>query len=66
MNNKELKQFVHRYVKGISCQIIEETRIGFRVVETTLSKGRKIVKEKVFGNMDFDPEFGCWVAAKID
>ena len=61
MNKKEQLKFVHRYVKGITCQVIEQTRTGFRVVETTLVHGRRIIKEKVFDNMDFDPEFGCWV-----
>ena len=61
MNKKEQLKFVHRYVKGITCQVIEQTRTGFRVVETTLVHGRRIIKEKVFDNMYFDPEFGCWV-----
>lgn len=63
MDYKELK-FVHRYAKGISCQIIEQTLIGFRVLETSIRKGKKIASEKVFGNMDFDPEVGCWIAVK--
>lgn len=63
MNNKELK-YVHRYVKGLSCQIIERTMIGFRVLETYMQKGKTIASEKVFGNMDFDPEVGCWIAMK--
>lgn len=54
-------KFVHRHVTNISCQIVEQTLTGFRVIETTAKRGRKIVKEKVFNNMDFDPEFGCWL-----
>lgn len=48
MNKKEQLKFVHRYVKGITCRVIEQTMTGFRVVETTLVHGRRIIKEKVF------------------
>lgn len=61
MNKKEQLKFVHRYVKGITCQVIEQTRTGFRVVETTFGSRTENNQRKVFDNMDFDPEFGCWV-----
>ena len=59
-------KFGHRHVSNISCQIVEQTLIGFRVIETTAKQGKNIVKEKVFNNMDFDPEFGCWIPIKVE
>ena len=52
--------FKHRYLKQLTCRIVERTRIGYKVIE--FDKVKKVTKEVVFGFLDFDPVVGCWVA----
>ena len=50
--------FKHRYLKQLTCRVVEMTRIGYKVIE--FDKVKKVSKEAVFGFLDFDPVVSWW------
>lgn len=58
----EGKKFKHRFLSSLTCEIVAETRKGYKVLETQVFNGRKKPKTKTayYFNVDFDKQRGVW------
>ncbi|MCE8453314.1 hypothetical protein [Bacteroides uniformis] len=58
----EGKKFKHKYLPYLTCEIVAETRKGYKVLETQTFSGRKKPKTKTayYFNVDFDKQRGVW------
>ena len=58
----EGKKFKHKYLSYLTCEIVERTRKGYKVLETQTFSGRKKPKTKTayYFNVDFDKQRGVW------
>ncbi|ANU57447.1 MULTISPECIES: hypothetical protein [Bacteroides] len=58
----EGKKFKHRFLSYLTCEIVAETRKGYKVLETQVLGGRKKPKTKTayYFNVDFDKQRGVW------
>lgn len=59
------KTFKHKHLSYLTCVIVEETRKGYKVLETQVFNGRKKPRTKTayYYNIDFDKERGLWEEA---
>lgn len=55
------KYFKHKHFFNLSCEILSQTRKGFRVKQKEILKNKK-VKETIqyYQSIDFDKEKGMW------
>lgn len=54
----EGKKFKHKYLSYLTCEVVAETRRGYKVLETHTFSGRKKPKTKTayYYNVDFDKQ----------
>ena len=60
--NMEGKKFKHKFLSSLTCEVVAETRKGYKVLETQVFNGRKKPKTKTayYFNVDFDKQRGVW------
>lgn len=58
----EGKKFKHKFLSSLTCEVMAETRGGYKVLETQTFSGRKKPKTKTayYFNVDFDKQRGVW------
>ena len=59
----EGKKFKHKYLSYLTCEVVAETRRGYKVLETQTFSGRKKkpkTKTASYYNVDFDKQRGVW------
>ena len=56
----EGKKFKHKYLSYLTCEVVAETRRGYKVLETQVFNGRKKTKTAYYYNVDFDKQRGVW------
>ena len=53
----EGKKFKHKFLSSLTCEVVAETRKGYKVLETQVFNGRKTA---YYFNVDFDKQRGVW------
>lgn len=59
------KYFKHKFSSGLSCEILSETRKGFKVRQKEKMNNRKS-KETIqyYQHIDFDKDKGMWIESE--
>lgn len=59
------KYFKHRFLPNLSCEVVSETRKGFKVKQKEILKNEKIKETtQYYCHIDFDKEKGLWIEAE--
>lgn len=59
------KNYQHKYLSNLSCEVMSETRKGFKVKQKEILKNKKIKETtQYYSHVDFDKEKGLWIEAE--
>lgn len=56
------KKFKHKHLAYLTCEVVAETRKGYKVLEIQIFNGRRKPKTKTayYFHVDFDKQRGLW------